>query len=115
MNLVAPSPSRTIIWASSTQTSITSARSAWACRAAASASPSSRRGDRQRPLAVAISTNASLVDVSPSTVMRLKTRVGGLAHPAVEQRLRHVRVGRDEAQHRAHVRADHARRPCRCR
>ena len=62
---VAPSPSRAMAWASSVQRSVSAAPRA----RAAGDSGSERGGPPAAP--VAASTQASLVEVSPSTVMRL--------------------------------------------
>ena len=65
MNLVAPSPSRTMAWASCRETS---------CIAAFSARPEPLSNDVMgacATLLLAITTNESLVEVSPSTVTRL--------------------------------------------
>jgi hypothetical protein len=84
--------------------------------AAASSAAAARRRDsdalgarRAAPL-VAISTKESLVEVSPSTVMRLKLASATCAH----ERGRSTgcatrRVGGNEAEHGRHVRLDHAR------
>src|SRR5688572_10972849 len=63
-NLVAPSASRTMACARQRATSVTASSSAWTSRAA----------DAIGPAPLAISTNESLVEVSPSTVMQLNER-----------------------------------------
>ena len=104
MNLVAPSPSRTIAWASS-------ARDVCNARRAA-------RGRRRCPAIVTrrvcrgrwrSARSESLVDVSPSTVTRLNdasatSRASCRSSAGVDRR-----IGRDEAEHGRHVRVDHAR------
>ena len=65
MNLVAPSPSRTIACASSTATSVSAARTG------ASRGSSARVIGGSGALPVAATTKLSLVDVSPSTVAQL--------------------------------------------
>jgi len=65
MNLVAPSPSRTIAWASATATSVN------AVRTGASRGSSERVIGAIGALPVATITKLSLVDVSPSTVAQL--------------------------------------------
>ena len=102
MNLVAPSPSRTMACASCTDTATTASRSA---RPSADASDSMRAWPAR---CVAISTNESLVDVSPSTVMRLKLASAASRTSDCNARRRDHRVGGDEAQHRRHVGSDHA-------
>ena len=69
MNLVAPSPSRTMACASQIATSLIAACNA--LPALLSATFTSGRAD----LPVAISISASLVEVSPSTVMQLNERL----------------------------------------
>jgi hypothetical protein len=50
----------------------------------------------------------SLVEVSPSMVMRLNERVGRLLDQRLQHAARDHGVGGEKAQHRRHVRPDHA-------
>ena len=60
------------------------------------------------PLAPDASANRqSLVEHSPSTVMALNVSRAESTQRPMQQRRRHLRVGRQEAEHRGHVRLDH--------
>ena len=62
------------------------------------------------PLApLASAKTQSLVEHSPSTVMALNVSRADVDERAVQQRRRHRGIGREEAEHRRHVRLDHAR------
>jgi hypothetical protein len=64
---------------------------------------------------VATSTKLSLVDVSPSMVMRLKLASAASRHQRRQQAGFDDRIGGHEAQHRGHVRPDHAGALAECR
>ena len=101
MNLVAPSPSRTIICASSCDRAITAADKA--------AYPALSIASTSTPEApVAISMNESLVDVSPSMVMQLNDWSAASLTRWSSTGLRHLGVGGDKSEHGRHVGPDHA-------
>jgi hypothetical protein len=106
MNLVAPSPSRTIACASVMATFSIAAR-----MGASRGSLASLIGARSA-LPVAAITKLSLVDVSPSTVAPVERDFGDLARSASELRPNR-RVGTKEGQHRRQRRGGSSRHPWR--